>query len=227
MTSRDQPRIWIQRNQEDRAWLDWHKEKGYIDDYEVVTNWPDLFKQFSSAYKGAIIPDPKLYRGDVLAVNVAECEDLIVATPELAQKLGLPVKIDLRGRFKTYAEGMRWVWTNYKSRLSHHLCRFMYPSLLPDCTFAYDFEWRSVMFWIVGPVDERRAGWLISFAERRLMAEIFSEMDPNIAVLGYPYAGEGVGMGEGDGVALGKSLCQRIRLQRFPGQCLCDERRAH
>jgi len=200
LTSRDQPRIWIVRGQEDRTWLDWHKEKGYIDGYTVVTNWPDLFKEFSNAYKGAIIPDPAFYRGDLLAVDVAECENLIVATPELAQKLGIPVKIDLRGRFKTYAEGMRWVWTNYKSQLSRHLCRFMYPPLLADCTFAYDFQWHSVMFWVVGPVDEVKPG-ADRFAERRLMAEIFSEMDPNIAVLGYPYAGDGVGMGEGEGVA--------------------------
>jgi len=201
LTSRDQPRIWILRNQEDRTWLDWHEEKGYIDSYTVVTNWADLFKQFSDFYKGAIIPDPKLYRGDVLAVDIAECEDLIVATPELVQKLGIPVKVDLRGRFKTYVEGMRWVWTKYKDQLSHHLCRFMYPPLLADCTFAYDFEFHSVMFWVAGPVDEVKPG-ADRFAERRLMAEIFSEMDPNIPVLGFPYAGEGVGMGEGDGVAL-------------------------
>ena len=136
LTSREQPRLWIQQGQEDRVWLDWHKEKGYIDDYEVVTNWPELFKQFSSTYKGAIIPDPKLYRGDLLAVDVAECEDLIVASPELAQKLGLPVKIDLRDRFHTYAEGMRWVWTSYKSQLSHYLCRFTYLPTLADCAFA-------------------------------------------------------------------------------------------
>ncbi len=200
LTSRDQPRIWILRNQEDRTWLDWHKEKGDIDSYTVVTNWVELFKKFSNSYKGVIIPDPKLYRGDLFAVDVAECENLIVATPALAQKLGIPVKIDLRGRFKTYAEGMRWVWAKYKGQLSHHLCRFMYPPLLADCTFAYDFEFHSVMFWVAGPVDEVKPG-ADRFAERRLMAEIFSEMDPNIAVLGFPYAGDGVGMGEGDGVA--------------------------
>jgi len=216
LTSRDQPRIWILRRQEDRNWLDWHKEKGYIDSYEVVTNWPDLFKEFSSVCKGAIIPDPKLYRGNVLAVNVAECEDLIVATPELAQKLGLPVKIDLRERFQSYVEGMRWVWTNYKSRLSRHLCRFMYPWLMADCTFAYDYQWHSVMFWIVGPMDEVQPG-ADRFAERRLMAEIFSEMDPNIAVLGYPYAGEGVGIGEGDGVALGSRYAKGLVCSDFLG----------
>ena len=216
LTSRDQPRIWIQRRQEDRIWLDWHKEKGYIDNYEVVTNWPDLFKEFSRVCKGAIIPDPKLYRGDLLAVDVAECEDLIVATPELAQKLGLPVKIDLRDRFQSYVEGMRWVWTNYKSQLSHHLCRFMYPSLLADCTFDYDFQWHSVMFWIVGPVDEVQPG-ADRFAERRLMAEIFSEMNPNVAVLGYPYAGEGVGIGEGDGVALGSRYAKGLVCSDYLG----------
>ena len=216
LTSRDQPRIWILRRQEDRNWLDWHKEKGYIDSYEVVTNWPDLFKEFSSVCKGAIIPDPKLYRGNVLAVNVAECEDLIVATPDLAQKLGLPVKIDLRERFQSYVEGMRWVWTNYKSRLSRHLCRFMYPWLMADCTFAYDYQWHSVMFWIVGPMDEVQPG-ADRFAERRLMAEIFSEMDPNIAVLGYPYAGEGVGIGEGDGVALGSRYAKGLVCSDFLG----------
>jgi len=214
LTSRDQPQIWIVRRWEDQKWLDWHREKGHIDSYEWVTNWPDLFKQFSNVYKGAIIPDRKLYRGDVLALNVAECEDLIVATPELAQQLGLPVKIDLRGRFQTYAEGMRWVWTNYKSQLSHHLCRFMYPWLMPGCTFAYDFEWHSVMFWIAGPVDEKQPG-ADRLAERQLMAEIFSEMDPNTAMLGYPYAGEGVGIGEGDGVALGSRYAKGLVCSDF------------
>jgi hypothetical protein len=201
LTSREQPRIWIQRDREDRRWLDWHKEKGYIDSYEIVTNWPALFKQFYSACRGAITPDANLYRGDLLAVNVAACEDLIVATPELAEKLGLPVKIDLRGRFRTYAEGMRWVWANYKNQLSRHLCKYARPSLVGRCTFAYDLQWRSVVFWIAGPVDEREPG-ADQLAERRLMAEIFAEMDPNVAVLGFPYGGEGVGIGEVEGVAL-------------------------
>jgi hypothetical protein len=216
LTSRDQPRIWIQRNQEDRNWLDWLKEKGHIDGYTVVTNWPDLFKQFSNAYKGAIIPDPKLYRGDLLAVNVAGCEDLIVATPELADKLGLPVQQDLRGRFKTYVEGMQWVWANYKNKLSHHLCNFLHPPRLSNCAFAYDLQWRGVMFWVVGPVDETKPG-SDRFAERRLMAEIFSEMDPNVAVLGYPWAGEGVGMGEGDGVAFASRYAKGLVCSDFLG----------
>jgi len=201
LTSREQPRLWIRRTPEDQTWLDWHKQKGYIDGYEVVTNWPALFKQFTNAFKGAVIPDAKLYRGNLLAADVAACEDLIIATPELAEKLALPVKVDMRGRFQTYVEGMRWVWTKYGNQLSRHLCKYEHSSLLQDCTFAYDLQWRSVLFWIAGPVDAREPG-ADPLAERRLMAEIFADMDPNVAVLGYPYAGEGVGLGEGGGVEL-------------------------
>jgi hypothetical protein len=201
LTSRQQPRIWIQRTPEDQIWLDWHKQKGFIDSYEVVTNWPALFKQFSNAWKGAVVPDTNLYRGGLLAVNVASCEDLIVASPEVSEKLGLPVKVDLRGRFRTYAEGMRWVWTKYRNQLSRHLCKYEHPSHLSDCTFAYDMQWRSVIFWIAGPVDQHKPG-ADSVAEVHLMAEIFAAMDPNVAVMGYPYAGEGIGIGEGDGVEL-------------------------
>jgi len=215
-TSREQPCIWIQRGSDDRKWLDWHKEKGYIDGFQMATNWQDLFKQFSNSFKGAIIPDAKLYRGDQLAVNVAACENLIVATPELAHSLGLQVKMDLRGRFPTYAGGMRWVWDNYKGQLNHHLCKFMNPSLLRNCTFAYDLQWRGLLFWIAGRVDDKEAG-ADQLAERRLMAEIFAEMDPNIPVLGFPYGGEGIGIGEGDGVALASRYAKGLVCSDFLG----------
>jgi hypothetical protein len=202
LTSRKQPVLWLRLNDNDQFWLDYHKEKKYIASYETVPNWTGLFRQYSNSYKGAIVPDTNLFRGDLLAVNVAACEDLIVTTPELANKLGIPVKIDLRGRFKTYTEGMRWVWTTYKDRLSHHLCRYAHPSLLQECNFSYDMQWRGVDFWIVGPLDEDEPG-ADKLAECRLMAEIFSEMDPNTAMLGFPAIpawGFGYGLGEPDGV---------------------------
>jgi hypothetical protein len=56
------------------------------------------------------------------------------------------------------------------------------------------------MFWVAGSVDEQNPGVDV-MAERQVMAKILSEMDPNVAVLGYPWNGDGVGLGEGDGVA--------------------------
>ena len=60
------------------------------------------------------------------------------------------MKLDLRGRFTNYAESLRWLWTNYQSKLNHQLCDFRQPALIPHCTFDYSYEFRAPMFWIAG-----------------------------------------------------------------------------
>ncbi len=200
LTSRERPRIWLNMSERDPQWLEWHKEKKHIDGYiDRTAEWAKLFEQYREEYKGAIVADAALYRGNLLAVNVAACEDLILTTPELAEQLNIPVRIDLRGRFDTYAEGMQWVWDTYKEQLSRHLCDFIHPDRLANGAFAYDVQWRGVMFWISGPVDSVLPG-VDLLAETRVMATILSEMAPNTAVLGFPYAGTGIGPGEPRGV---------------------------
>lgn len=201
LTSRKEPRIWLLVPGQGKFWLDRHVEKKYIDGYDSVADWRGLFRQFADAFRGAVVPDRNLYRGDVLAANVAACEDLIIASPELAAALGLPVKVDLRGRFTTYADGMQWVWNTYKGRLNHHLASYLYPRKMGVTAFAYELEWRAVMFWIAGTKDAAEPG-ADPAREERLMAGILAEMAPNTAVLGFPFGGEGIGIGEPRGVAL-------------------------
>lgn len=218
LTSRKQPVIWLNNDTNTQFWLDWHRQKGYIDGYERVGDWRTLFRRYASVYRGAVVPDPKLFRGDVLAANVAACEDLIVATPELAARLGIPVKRDLRGRFPTYAEGLRWLWRTYRGRLNHHLSMFVHPALLQTGSFAYALQWRALMFWIAGPVDDAEPG-ADMVAETRAVAEILAQMPPNTAVLGYPYAGEGVGIGEVDGVGLISRYAKSLIASDFLPNC--------
>jgi hypothetical protein len=96
---------------------------------------------------------------------------------------------------------MRWVWETYQDQLSGHLCDFMHPARLENGSFAYDMQWRAVVFWIVGPVDAEEAGTDMA-AETQLVAEIMAELAPNAPVLGFPYHGHGVGPGEVNGVTL-------------------------
>jgi hypothetical protein len=201
LTSRTQPRIWLQFWGGPQFWLDWHVEKGYIDGYDRVEDWRDLFRQFRDSFRGAVVPDPALYRGNLLAANVAACEDLILATPELAEALGIPVKIDLRGRFATYADGLEWIWQTYRSRLNRHLCNYAHPDRLANGAFAYDVQWRGVMLWPCGPVDGTKPG-ADMLREKAVVARIMSELAPNSPVMGFPYGGHGVGLGEVSGVAL-------------------------
>jgi hypothetical protein len=209
LVARHQPRLWLVRNREDPFWIEWHRAKGHVERVTTVTNWPALFRQFGGRVKGAVIPDEKLFRGDLLAVNVAACDDLIVASPQLAERLGLPVKLDLRGRFKTYADGLEWLWANYQAKLNPHLCDFRHPGLLAHATFDYSYEWHALMFWVAGPKEETKPG-VDRPAELRLVTKILSEMPANGVCIGFPAHGEGEGMGEPPGVELlsryGKSL---------------------
>lgn len=209
LLAREQPRLWLIRNQEDPFWMEWHRTKGHVDRFETVTNWTALFKQYGGSVKGAIIPDPQLFRGDLLAVNVAACEDAIVTSPQLAERLGLKIKLDLRGRFKTYAEGLQWLWGNYQDKFNPHLCDFRHPGLLMYGTFDYSYQWRALMFWVAGSEEETKSG-VDRMAEHRLVAKILSEMPVNGVCVGFPAHGKGEGMGEPPGVELlsryGKSL---------------------
>ncbi len=201
LIARRQPALWLHMADRDLQWLDWHAQKGFFPSVHTVEDWAGLFNRFGDVYKGAVVPDGALYRGNLLAANVAACEDLIVATPEFAERLGIPVAIDLRDRFDTYVDGMRWVWNTYRDQLNHHLCSFVHPDRLANGAFAYELQWRAVMFWNVGPVDAKESGADVT-AETQLVAEIMAELAPNTPVLGFPYAGHGVGPGEVNGVTL-------------------------
>ncbi len=201
LTSRSQPQLWLVNTAIDRFWLEWHQKQGHIDGFVEEENWKGLFSKYRAEIKGAIVPDPALYRGDLLAVNVAACEDSIVASPELAKALGLEIRMDLRGKFTTYADGLDWLWATYKDRLNRHMCDYMQPGRLKNGNFAYAYQWKAPMMWISGQEDEAYPG-ADRGAEKRAVARVFAEMPVNIPVFGFPAAGEGVGIGEPPGVAL-------------------------
>ena len=196
LTSRKQPSIWFAGGRGDLFWLNWHVSKNHIDGYEFVQDIGALFREHAAAYRGAVIADPDLYRGDILAANVAACEDLIVATPELAAKLGIPVRLDLRKKFATYADGLDWLWRTYGGVLNHDLCDF--SNSLKQLS-SYAIQWRAPILWPSGPVDGQKPGASI-LQDKLSVARVLAAMNPNTAVLGYPYGGTGVGPGEGEGV---------------------------
>jgi hypothetical protein len=160
-----------------------------------------LFKRFAGSYRGAVVPDRQLDRGELIAANVAACEDLIVASPELAKELGIPIKIDLRGKFANYADGLAWLWETYKTKFNPHLASYVWPGRLANTAVAYEIQWRGLMFWIAGDIDSAASG-ADPAREREIVGKILAEMPPEGVVLGFPYGGVGVGIGEPNGVEL-------------------------
>jgi len=200
LTSRRHPCLWLRDKDDDNSRCVERNlvDNRYIDQFDIVSDWHTLFRRFAWAYKGAVVPDPELYRGDTVAANVAGVNDLIVASPELASKLGIPVKVDLRGRFSTYAEALDWVCKTYHAKLNHRVCLIARDLTYPA---SYAIQWRATIFWPSGSVDGA-AKSADPAREKALVARIMSEMAPNSAMLGYPWSGDGVGVGEGDGVEL-------------------------
>jgi hypothetical protein len=202
LLAREQPRLFLIRNEPDDAfWMEQYVSQGHVDRFEPVADWTTLLDRHRDLVKGAVIPDAALYRGDVLALNVAACEDCLVTSPELAARLGLPVKADLRGRFTTYAEGLAWLWDAYQDRLNPHLCDLRSPRLLPFGTFDHAFQWRGLMFWIAGPREKDEPG-VDAVAETAVVSRILGEMPATGVCLGFPALGEGEGLGEPKGVEL-------------------------
>lgn len=220
LTSRREPCIWLNyKGDNSPFWLNWHKEKGYIQTYETVDDWTKLFKKFSADFEGVVIPDDTMYRGVLIAANVASCENLIVASETLAKKLHIPVKIDLRGKFDTYAEAMSWVWKTYQGDLNKNVCDLLHPKQFPHGSIAYDIQWKIPIIWISGPTDGILPG-ADSIEETAVIADIISVMPAGTAFLGFPYAGDGVGIGETGGTRFmggyGKSLVCTDYLSNLP-----------
>ena len=151
LTSRREPSIWLLRSggqqDQDRFWLDEHVRQAAIEGYDLVADWTQLVKKHAAAIKGAVVADPACDRSDVIAMNVAACEDLLLCTPKLAEKLGLPVKVDLRGRFRTYLEGMEWVRQTYRDRLCRHAINYFHPARLAWGNVDQCYQWRIPMVW--------------------------------------------------------------------------------
>jgi hypothetical protein len=211
LTCRVDPHIWLLRQSMDREWLDWHQTLGWIDGYELQSDWKAIVQQSkaSGLLRGAVLADPGLFRGDQIAINVAACEDALVTSPELARELELPVLVDLRGRFPTYAGALRWFMEAYAGRYNLHLADYCAPRRIREATWAYAYQWRAPLVWGSGPEDERNPG-ADRFEDRRVIAELFARMSPNSPLMGFPAAEPGQGLGEPPGVELasryGRSL---------------------
>ncbi|MCX7015532.1 MAG: GxGYxYP family putative glycoside hydrolase, partial [Candidatus Sumerlaeota bacterium] len=179
--------IYVVRDDADQFWLEWLQRKGYIKDYAVVDDWTALARAHADCVRGAVAPDPNLYRGNLIALNVAACEDLLVATPELAQRLGLTVKIDLTGRFPTYVEAMRWLWTQYGAKINPFLADYLAPERARKGagTVDYSVQQRALMMWPPSDAEANRPG-VDPVADLKTIADILSHMAPDGVAIGWP-----------------------------------------
>lgn len=105
----------------DRFWLEYFTERkgfGFVE----ADGLPDLVRRFPDAADGLVVWDPRLVQTRWAAVVLAGLERLVPVAPECVGRYpGLTVKEDLRGRFSSEIEAVRWAVEELLPRTSREL----------------------------------------------------------------------------------------------------------
>ncbi len=199
IVNREKPQIYLLLLPTDQLWLDWMLKRGFIKKTEVVSEPRELLNRFRDKIKGVIIFDPRLPATKNIATMLAGLKDAIVVSPRLAKELNLPILDDLRGRWKKSIEAYRWALENLWDKMNHQVLACLYP----DHYWLRDYlvENKIFIFWLPGRIDGAEP-YSSPEEEVRFAEELLAKVPPNTPIMGYPWAGVDVGMGEGPGVTL-------------------------
>ncbi len=183
----------------DEKWLKWLVDGGYIQRTARIGSLEELLDRFEM--RDVVIVDEKLPVGLNIACMAAAVHGAAVAYPEHVEKYDLNVVEDLRGRFSSNVEAYRWAWETLWPEMDHSVIACLGP--IPELSHLRDYLVGKKVFtlWPSGEIDGDHA-MADPAAELAFTKEMLGQMPVNIAVMGYPWAGKGVGIGEQAGVRL-------------------------
>lgn len=203
IVNRKQPRVYFLFDEDDRAWLDELRRKNETGEPVMVADPWSLVQKFRSEFRGLVLCDPKVYDSACVGVSLAGADDLLVAlTPEMAARANVPVTRDLRGKFKDDADALRYLRTDVLPRLDPYLTCSLDPAVYDAGSIDQVIAARGSFFWITGP----RAQTLPGANQSGEMAEVralIASLPLGAVVRGFWWHGDGMGLSESDGVALG------------------------
>lgn len=202
IVNRTQPRIYLIVKDTDRFWLDEMRKKGDIDSAETVTNPLRLVKTFRSSIQGAVVADSAVYLSPCVAASISGLDDLVIATPALAAQLDLPIKTDLRGKFKTDIDALHFIHTALQPRLNPYLACSLDPTIFDSGALDQIIAAKGLVFWITGTKAQELPG-ARGPQEITEVKAILAAMPLTAVVRGFWWHGEDMGINEGPGVSLG------------------------
>ncbi|MBU2808866.1 hypothetical protein HF285_11505 [Acidithiobacillus ferrooxidans F221] len=201
IVNRTQPRIYLVWGSDDLFWLHQMQKQGQTGAPIPVKQPLSLVQIFRNDIQGAVIPDPQVYISPDIAVDIAALDNLVVATPALAQQLHLPIKVDLRRRFKNDVQALRYLRTQLAPRLNPFLFLSMDPLVLRGGAEDQIIAARGITFWVTGPKEQHEPG-ADMVGEKQQIEKLFAATPLDGTVRGYWLNGPGTGLGEGEGVKL-------------------------
>jgi hypothetical protein len=213
LINRTQPQVYLVYDVEDAFWLNWLRERGDIEAVEWVGRY-EVFRRFRDRIRGCIVTDPSLPASINVGMLLGSINDWMVVSPDLLSTFDLPIKEDLRGRWKQSADAYRWAYDNLFPSACKQVLSHMNPygSRLRD----YMTEFKVFTFWLSGTDDENGR------KEIALAREVFERVGPNIPILGWWDShgrGKPSGISEGPGVDLIAEYGLFTDCMDWDGQC--------
>jgi len=171
VVNRHQPRIWLLRDADEGA-------RTCLDTIGLPANpvagAEALVSRHRRDIRGAVLADPAVPATRNVATTLAGLEDAVVAEPAVAERLGLPVLADLRGRLGDDRAAYRWAVDRLWPRTTHR----MLVGLAPDNpSFLRDYAVANRAFVIWADPGDRR--------ERALLERLLADMPANSPYLGW------------------------------------------
>jgi len=183
----------------EKFWLNYYIQKGFVKKAEEVKNPLDLLEKFKDCYNGVVIYDPNLAHTINIATMISSVKNCLVASPELADKLNLPVVEDLRGRWKKNGEMYEWAYKELYPKMNHHILASFHPESY-DAEYVRDYiiAHKIFCFWAPGFKDYNDKGYDVE-KTMNFVEKLLRETPANIPVLGWgswkhpPLDGYGLG----------------------------------
>lgn len=171
VVNRARPRIWLVREADEgsHTWLD------TLDlPRTPVAGVEALVARHRTEIRGAVLADPAVPATVNVATTLAGLDDAVVAEPDVADRLGLPVLADLRGRFTGDRHAYGWAVDRLWPRTTHR----MLAGLSHDTPgFARDYAVANRAFVVWAHPSVRR--------ERALLKRLLSAMPANAPYVGW------------------------------------------
>jgi hypothetical protein len=185
LVNRKQPRLYLVHTRyarQDRTWLEELHLEGYRSRPVSVQ---EAWKCFKDEVRGAVIYDggimseigafhsAQLNQTNVLMM-IGALEDGVPLTPEMNERLGLPVLFDARDKWTDQYDMQRWAYQEMFPRMNQQLLATNYPGIFLITDYLVAFK--IFTFWF----PEHR-----TTAEENLLRGILASTPPNSPILGW------------------------------------------
>ncbi|MGL1891470.1 MAG: GxGYxYP family putative glycoside hydrolase [Spirochaetaceae bacterium] len=185
LVNRKKPSLYLlhtRYDRQDREWLEELHFEGYTSKMVSQSQTWDIFRDKingSVIYDGSIMDNiGQKYANSLNETNVVmmigSIEDAVPVTPQMNEKLNLPVIFDVRGKWSSQYEMMHWAYTELYPKMNHNILATCYPGIFLLTDYLVSFK--IFTFWF--PMTR-------TLPEENLLRGILASTPPNTPIIGW------------------------------------------